>query len=248
MDRRRSSYASVAAGTASPSQGQATARSGAFSHLMNPLPPSYSNQESRTQPQTQPLPHTHPTPDNMADLSSSWGRGAGAPNYWSQNSVAGQFMASGTSGSSSLLIRPSYLRGTKYMEKLESAHKTKNASQRECHTPGQHNSNPGSLSTSSSSVSLQRMAPSHRGMTHEIIEHAPPADDDFLPPLPSKWATVDKHGGLEVSPEGQDIRFASAQTKAPEHDASAARTDYPMPSQCGIYYYEVTIYSKNKEG
>lgn len=131
------------------------------------------------------------------------------------------------------------------MEKLEVAHKAKLAAQREAHSA--HSSNPGSLSTSSSSVSLHKMAPSHRGMTYEIIEHQPPLDDEGLTPLPSKWAEADKHGGLEIAADGLDVKYVGA-LKLHDHEAAAARADHPMPPQCGIYYFEVTIISKGKEG
>ena len=142
-------------------------------------------------------------------------------------------------------FKPSYLRNSKYMEKLEAAHKAKLAGQREAASV--HSSHPGSLSASSSSVSLHRLAPSHRGMTYEIVENHPVVEDDGLSPLPSKWAEVDKYGGLEIAADGLDIRYAGL-LKTHDHEAAAARTDHPMPPQCGIYYYEATIISKGKEG
>ena len=132
------------------------------------------------------------------------------------------------------------------MEKLEAAHKAKITAQREAASA--YTSNLGSLSTSSSSVSLHRMAPSHRGMTYEIIEHAPTMDvEDPLPPLPSKWSEVDKYGVLEIAADGLDVRYAGL-LKTADHEAAAARADSAMPLQCGIYYYEATIISKGKEG
>lgn len=132
------------------------------------------------------------------------------------------------------------------MGQLEAAHKAKVAAQKEVASNNPYNTNQGSLSTSSSNVSLHRMAPSHRGMTYEIIEHHPPFDDE-VPPLPSKWTDVDRYGCLEVTPDGQDIKYRD-QVKQAEHEAAAARADCPMPPQCGIYYYEVMIVHKPKEG
>ena len=131
------------------------------------------------------------------------------------------------------------------MEELEAAHKAKLASQRE--VASVHSSHPNSLSASSSSVSLHRLAPSHRGMTYEIVENHPVIEDDCLSPLPSRWAEVDKYGGLEIAADGLDIRYAGL-LKTHDHEAAAARTDHPMPPQCGIYYYEAIIISKGKEG
>lgn len=36
--------------------------------------------------------------------------------------------------------------------------------------------------------------------------------------------------------------------KASDNDAAAVRADQPMPPQCGLFYYEVTVVSKGKEG
>ena len=148
-------------------------------------------------------------------------------------------------GSTIGFFKPTYLRESKYMEKLEAANKAKIAAQRD--EPPARSSNPGSLSTSSSSVSLQKMAPSHRGMTYEIIEHQPHVEDDGLTPLPSKWADADKYGGLEITPDGLEVKYVGP-SKLNDNEAAAARSDHPMPPQCGIYYFEVNIISKGKDG
>lgn len=142
-------------------------------------------------------------------------------------------------------FEPSYLKGSKYMEKLRAAHKAKLAAQAD--EALTRSSKPGSLSTSSSSVSLHKMAPSHRGMTYEIIERQPEVEDDGVTALPSKWAETDKIAGLEISADGQDVKFVGP-SKTLDHEAASTRSDNPMPSQCGIYYYEVSIISKGKEG
>ena len=155
-------------------------------------------------------------------------------------------MKNSTGTSNNGFFRPSYLRDSKYLEKLEVAHIAKLAAQKEAalnHNP----SNPGCLSTSSSSVSLHRMAPSHRGMTYEIVEHQPPLEEDGLTPLPSKWAEVERQGELEIAGDGLDIRLIAV-LKTADHEAAAVRADHPMPPQCGLYYYEVTIISTGKEG
>jgi hypothetical protein len=85
-------------------------------------------------------------------------------------------------------------------------------------------------------------------MTYDLIEKAPPLEDEILPPLPSKWNNQDKHAALEVLSDGQEAKFAGPK---PERDrdleAYAVRADHPMPPQCGIYYFEVTIISRKRE-
>ena len=243
---RRTSYASVAAGTHNqPGPG----RSGTFSYLMNPnASPSGNPQSTSADPHFR-RPLSMGDTDNLAEegisIPDSWGRGGGAqyPSHYSLN----QRYAWGGIGSMDThgFFKPTYLRESKYMERLEAAHKAKLASEREASSA--HSSNPDSLSTSSSSVSLHKLAPSHRGMTYEIIERGPAMEDGDLAPLPSKWAEVDKHGGLEIASGGLDVKYVGS-SKLHDHEAAAARADRPMPPQCGIYYFEVTIISKGKEG
>ncbi|EEH48242.1 uncharacterized protein PADG_04326 [Paracoccidioides brasiliensis Pb18] len=108
---------------------------------------------------------------------------------------------------------------------------------------------PTPLSSSSSNANLHRLAPSHRGMTHEIIEHPPPSTDDDSPimPLPSCWSDQNKNSGLDLLNEGLEVRYLGNPFKH-EHEAASCRANHPMPPQCGIYYFEVTVLSKPKEG
>lgn len=140
---------------------------------------------------------------------------------------------------------PSYLRGSRYIEKVEAAHEAKILAQQAEPPPRTHNT--GSLSTSSSSVSLQKMAPSHRGMTYDIVENQLQSEEVGPAPLPSKWEAKDKWGSLEFGLSETDVRFSGG-NKLSEPDGAAARTDHPMPPECGIYYYEVTILQKGKDG
>jgi hypothetical protein len=84
-------------------------------------------------------------------------------------------------------------------------------------------------------------------MTHDIIERAPvPVYEDAPAALPSRWSHTDKFGGLELTPDGLELRY---QGMSKTHDeAAAVRADHPMPRECGIYYYEVTVASKGKDG
>ena len=142
---------------------------------------------------------------------------------------------------------PSYLKDSKYVQKLEEAHRAKVLAHKD--GPSAHSSQPGSLSTSASSISLHtKMVPSHRGMTYDLIEKAPPLEDEPLSPLPTRWNSQDKFGGLEVLSDGQEVKFTGAKSPADrDHEACSIRADHPMPQQCGIYYFEVTIISRRRE-
>jgi hypothetical protein len=139
---------------------------------------------------------------------------------------------------------PSYLRGSKHAEKLHDAHKAKLAAQREYKST--HSSNAGSLSTSSSSANLHKMAGSYRGLTHEIIERAPLFADEPVAPWPTRWNDSDKFAQLDLEDNGRQAKFSGSQKTHDE--AAAVRADFPMPRQCGVYYYEVTVISKGKDG
>jgi Ran-binding protein 9/10 len=236
---RRSSYASVLSGTAP--QGHASpARAGAFSHLVSSTPSSsYPPQyvpEYRYQRQV-----TGNDSDPNANGLTSWRKSSQLPSYSRKfANILGSTMPNSMVSSSFFV--PSYLQNSRYISKLEAAHKAKLAAQRELAS-----SNPTSLSTSSSNVNLHRMAPSHRGMTYDIIENIPPNEDDNLVPLPSRWNDTDKYPGLDLLQDGLEIHYNGPSNKM-ELEAAAARADHPMSPQCGIYYFEVEIKNKTKDG
>ena len=233
---RRSSYASVAAGTAG-----ASSNPGHLPRIGSTG--SYTYSTSLDQPSRIPQPSSDPDMrvEGGMDIPSSWGRGGS----YSNPRLSSQSYSSTSSGDKEGFFEPSYLKESKYMEKLKVAHEAKLAAQAD--EQQTRTSKPGSLSASSSSVSLHKMAPSHRGMSYEIIERQPEVEDDGLTELPSRWAETDKNPGLEISADGQDVKFVGP-SKTLEHEAASTRSDNPMPSQCGIYYYEVSIISKGKEG
>jgi Ran-binding protein 9/10 len=86
-------------------------------------------------------------------------------------------------------------------------------------------------------------------MTYDVIERAPTFEtDDTIAPLPSRWNRDDKHGGLEVVAEGLEVKYTAQ--KAPgerDYEAYAIRADHALPSQAGIYYYEVTLLSRKRD-
>ncbi|RAK77129.1 uncharacterized protein BO72DRAFT_378355 [Aspergillus fijiensis CBS 313.89] len=139
---------------------------------------------------------------------------------------------------------PSYLRNSRYVSRLEAARRAKLAAHRDANVPSATSIPP---STSSSQASLPRITPSHRGMTYDIVERETPNDDDHLLPLPSGWNAADKYSGLELTNGGFEVRYTGPVNKH-DHEAAAVRADNPMPPQCGIYYFEITVLSKPKEG
>lgn len=82
-------------------------------------------------------------------------------------------------------------------------------------------------------------------MTHEIIERPPPHTEETVAQLPSRWSTVNRFAGIEVFGDGAEIKFTGT-TKSTDEGA-AVKADHPMPSECGIYYFEVTVLSRGKD-
>lgn len=175
-------------------------------------------------------------------MPGSWGRSGQLQSYTGPFGHGGNGF--GVYGQEKPIFIPSYLQGSSYGDKLEEEYRNRQNAQRDGRS--NHSSNAGSLSTSSSSVNLPKMVPSHRGMTHDIIERAPVFAEENMAPLPTRWNEADKYNGLEVLADGLEVRF-SGMSKA--HDEAAAiRSDHPMPKNGGIYYFEVTIVSRGKDG
>ncbi|PBP20465.1 hypothetical protein BUE80_DR008805 [Diplocarpon rosae] len=250
---RRSSYASVVSGAPNGGQYPQVLRSGAFAHLSTAdgdYDSTYHNLSGH--PRHDPRAYEMDLNANGGIIhgrSGSWGRGAQLPSFSSAfgSLVNGYGYGALGGGHADHFFTPSYLNGSKYVQRLEEAHRAKAAAHKDGLSA--HSSQPGSLSTSASSMNLHtKIAPSHRGMTYDLIEKAPPVDDDILAPLPSKWNSQDKYGGLEVLSDGQEVKFTGPKSERDRDlEACAIRADFPMPPQCGIYYFEVTIISRKRE-
>lgn len=245
---RRSSYAAIVAGAASntSSTHQQPTTSGAFAHLWG-FEAGDHHSSSR-----------HSRAGNM----SSHGNGGdhnGTPNPWEPNGQLPYYSRAYAdpwntfghdgygAGHPDHFFVPSYLKGSRYAQKLEASHRAKIVSGKG--NSAMQPSQPVSLSTSSSSVNLPVKAPaSHRGVTFDLIEKAPPLENEGLPPLPSKWNANDKHTGLEVLSDGYEVKYSGSKpTNEREHEAFSIRADHPMPHQGGVYYFEVTIMTRKRE-
>lgn len=142
------------------------------------------------------------------------------------------------------LVVPSYLKGSRHVDRLQERQRQRKLAQREG-KPAK-SSQPGSLSASASNLSVPKMVPSHRGMTHEIVERPYQQPEERSIRLPTRMNVHDKAAGLELGSDGLDVKFAGP-PKA-ENEAACVRADFPVPKDCGIYYFEVTLQGKHKEG
>ncbi|PGG98481.1 hypothetical protein AJ79_08853 [Helicocarpus griseus UAMH5409] len=230
-------------------------------------------------------PHTSSINDMQANGGGAGGAGVGAaagtsgwrrstlPQYSRQFADYSSYPSylHGSPSLANTFFTPSYLKNSKYIEKLAADQRSSLLNATPSSTPvaaassstipkdpsssnlpsvsaSAANTGGPSLSASSSTVNLHRLAPSHRGMTHDIIEHPPvPEDDNAVKPLPSRWNERQSHSGLTLSPDGLEMRY-TGQTYKQDHEAASCRADNPMPPQCGIYYFEVTVLAKPKDG
>lgn len=141
-------------------------------------------------------------------------------------------------------IAPSYLQGTDYMKKLEARYERRSQEFRD----RAQNGGPAVSRSSSHGLKASKLPPpSHRGMTLDVIEKAPgiasvPEETEAVALLPTGWSSSDKHPALEVECDGLVVKHTGTRNVTEkDYEACAIRADNPMPGQCGVYYFEITV-------
>ncbi|TPX34232.1 hypothetical protein SmJEL517_g03082 [Synchytrium microbalum] len=64
--------------------------------------------------------------------------------------------------------------------------------------------------------------------------------------LPTVWSVKERNSMLEL--ERGNLRVAYKGSGKSDSDAAAIRSNYPMPPQSGIFYYEIEIINKGRDG
>lgn len=80
----------------------------------------------------------------------------------------------------------------------------------------------------------------------DIISRLYPNVNQSETPLPRQWSAKDKCQSLNLSVGNLRVTY-----KGPgktHKDAASVRTDFAIPAACGIYYFEVKIISKGRDG
>lgn len=73
-----------------------------------------------------------------------------------------------------------------------------------------------------------------------------PAVDENLNPLPKKWSTRERYAHLHLQDDGLRVSYAG---QGKNHkDAGSVRATNPIPAACGLYYFEVKVISKGRDG
>lgn len=231
---RRPSYATVAAGVAAQ-RAAALERSASYTNA--------ASLQARGEQQPQALGvHSRPHSRSMEIDGHSMYGGRGRSGVW-----AGDGLRCSEHEDHPPFFTPSYLRQSRHVQRLHRAydeHLSELQEYARLNPPKQP-----SLSTSSSTANLHKLNSPHmtRNPVQDVIERIPPpTEQDRSHPLPSSWSEEDKMNGLEILGEGTEVRFAGV-TKTSD-EAASIRSDHPMPKECGLYYYEVTILSRGKDG
>ncbi|KAM7177104.1 ran-binding protein 9 isoform 2-T2 [Macrochelys suwanniensis] len=73
-----------------------------------------------------------------------------------------------------------------------------------------------------------------------------PAVDEQETPLPRSWSPKDKFSYIGLSQNNLRVHY-KGHGKTPK-DAASVRATHPIPAACGIYYFEVKIVSKGRDG
>jgi Ran-binding protein 9/10 len=220
---RRLSYASVASGAAGPRPILSTSAS--TSHPPQYAEQRYGRRQSSLEQETGGISYRKPA--SLPSYSRRFNHLPGLTGY----------------GASGFFV-PDYLRESRYVAKLETEHMARTKKERQ--NPSGAPSNAPSLSSSATNANVHKIAPSHRGMTYDVIESNPPKEQDELMPLPSRWSEQDRYPGLDISSNGLEVKYSGQPSKA-DIEAASVRADYPMSPACGLYYFEVTVNSKSKD-
>lgn len=80
----------------------------------------------------------------------------------------------------------------------------------------------------------------------DVISRLYPNVNQQETPLPRQWSVVYKQNTLKLTLG--NLRVTYTGPGKTHKDAAAIRTDYVIPPACGIYYYEVKIISKGRDG
>jgi len=73
-----------------------------------------------------------------------------------------------------------------------------------------------------------------------------PHVDQEATPLPKCWSTKDKYNYIGLSQNNLRVHY-KGHGKG-HKDASSVRATHPVPASCGLYYYEIRVVSKGKDG
>uniref|UniRef100_H2SM08 RAN binding protein 10 n=1 Tax=Takifugu rubripes TaxID=31033 RepID=H2SM08_TAKRU len=81
---------------------------------------------------------------------------------------------------------------------------------------------------------------------NERLRRLYPAVNEEESPLPRSWSPKDKYSYIGLSQNNLRVHYKGHGKN--HKDAASVRATYPIPAACGIYYFEVKIVSKGRDG
>lgn len=88
--------------------------------------------------------------------------------------------------------------------------------------------------------------PSRCKATEDRLKQLYPSVDDQETPLPRAWSPKDKFTYIGLSQNNLRVHYKG--TGKNHKDAASVRATHPIPAACGVYYFEVKIVSKGRDG
>ncbi|XP_026473235.1 ran-binding protein 9 isoform X3 [Ctenocephalides felis] len=67
-------------------------------------------------------------------------------------------------------------------------------------------------------------------------------------PLPRSWSSKDKYTYIGLSQSNLRVHYKGTGHGKTHKDAASVRATHPIPAACGLYYFEVRIVSKGRDG
>ncbi|CAH1779809.1 unnamed protein product [Owenia fusiformis] len=80
----------------------------------------------------------------------------------------------------------------------------------------------------------------------ERIQMLYPAINEKCTPLPRSWSPKDKYNFIGLSQNNLRVHYKGVGKT--HKDAASVRATHPIPASCGVYYFEVKIISKGRDG
>ncbi|MBN3317870.1 RBP10 protein, partial [Atractosteus spatula] len=81
---------------------------------------------------------------------------------------------------------------------------------------------------------------------NERLKRLYPAVNEEETPLPRSWSSKDKYSYIGLSQNNLRVHYKGHGKN--HKDAASVRATHPIPAACGIYYFEVKIVSKGRDG
>ncbi|KAJ0029575.1 hypothetical protein NQD34_004572 [Periophthalmus magnuspinnatus] len=97
--------------------------------------------------------------------------------------------------------------------------------------------------------SLPLVDPVFNYQEHELndrLKRLYPAVNEEETPLPRSWSPKDKYSYIGLSQNNLRVHYKGHGKN--HKDAASVRATHPIPAACGIYYFEVKIVSKGRDG